>query len=107
MRNFTKAPFNTTSDMPTREQFEAGYQPGHDPAPPGVGSAVSQFRRISKNFLVANYNSLAAVLLDDGGSRILSYDNYMVYVCLFVSFSFVVSLTCTTPPLARENTREC
>merc|ERR1719272_636959 len=79
VRNFTKAKFNTTSDMPSLQQFEDGYQPGHDPAPPGVGSAVSAFRRVHKNILMANYNALAAVLLDDAGSRILMYDNYMVY----------------------------
>jgi hypothetical protein len=65
--------------MPSLQQFREGYQPGFDSAPPGVGSVVSPFRRVHKNFIMANYNSLAAVLLDDAGSRFLMYDNYFVY----------------------------
>ena len=45
----------------------------------GVGSVVSPFRRIHKNILMANYNSLAAVLLDDAASRYLLYDNVFAY----------------------------
>ena len=78
-RNFSKARENTTNEMPSLEQFRDGYYPAFDKAPPGVGSVVSPFRRLHKNILMANYNSLAAVLLDDAGSRFLMYDNYMVY----------------------------
>ena len=49
-------------------ELEAGAQPGHDPAPPGKGSAVSQFRRVHHNLMMANYNA-EAVTLDDGGSH--------------------------------------
>ena len=79
VRNFTKAPANTTSEMPSLQQFREGYYPAYDPAPPGVGSVVSPFRRVHNNMIMANYNSLAAVLLDDAGSRFLMYDNYFVY----------------------------
>lgn len=77
VRNLSKAEVNSTSAMPTLQQFEAGYSPGFSPAPPGVGSVVSPFRRVHKNFFLANCNSLASVLLDDGGSRMLMYRNYM------------------------------
>ena len=69
VRNFSKAAFNTTSTMPTLQQFEAGYAPAFSPAPPGVGSVVSPFRRVHKNFFLANYNSLASVLLARHGVR--------------------------------------
>ena len=65
--------------MPPLHELEAGAQPGHDPAPPGKGSAVSQFRRVHHNIIMANYNAEAAVTLDDGGSRFVMYDNYFVY----------------------------
>jgi hypothetical protein len=73
VRNFSKAKANSTSTMPSLQQFEAGYSPAFSPAPPGVGSVVSPFRRVHKNLFLANYNSLASVLLDDGGSRMLMY----------------------------------
>jgi hypothetical protein len=79
VRNFSKAEFNSTSAMPSLQQFEAGYSPAFSPAPPGVGSVVSPFRRVHKNLFLANYNSLASVLLDDGGSRMLMYNNYMAF----------------------------
>jgi hypothetical protein len=79
VRNFTKAPFNTTDEMPTLAQLEAGYSPAYSPAPPGVGSVVSPFRRVRNNMLIANYQSLSAIALDDGGSRMLQYNNYVVY----------------------------
>ena len=114
---FFKAAFNTTDDMPTLEQLEAGYFPAYSPAPPGnkthrfapfqtkecqfiktgsgsgqtygklkkemrfrtgVGSVVSPFRRVHNNVLIANYQSLSAVTLDDGGSRMLQYNNYII-----------------------------
>eukprot|EP01043_Picozoa_sp_COSAG02_P018683 COSAG02_NODE_878_length_16266_cov_8.886559_8_plen_461_part_00 len=79
VRNFSKAPFNTTSEMPSLDSLREGYFPAYDFAPKGIGSVVSPFRRVTKNLLMANYNSLAAVLLDDAGSRFLMYDNYFVY----------------------------
>lgn len=79
VRNFTKDEYNTTSAMPSLQLLEAGYFPGFDRAPPGVGSAVSAFRRVHHNFLIANYNSEVTVTLDDASSRFLTYDNYMVY----------------------------
>ena len=83
VRNFSKAKFNTTDvdDAPSLQQLEAGFFPGFDWAAPAgaAGSVVSPFRRIHHNFLIANYNADAAVLLDDGGSRFLQYDNYVVY----------------------------
>lgn len=79
MRNYSKANFNSTSTMPTLQHFVAGYSPAFSPAPPGVGSVVSPFRRVHKNMFLANYNSLASVLLDDGGSRMLMYNNYMAF----------------------------
>jgi hypothetical protein len=79
VRNDTKAVANTTNAMPALEQLEAGFFPAYSHAPKGTGSVVSPFRRIHHNFMMANYNSLAGVLLDDGASRILMYDNYMVY----------------------------
>lgn len=79
VRNFTKAKFNTTDEMPSLELLRAGFTPGFDKAPPGhVGTVVSPFRRIHRNFLIANYNALSSVALDDAGSRTLMYDNYMV-----------------------------
>jgi hypothetical protein len=51
VRNFTKAPFNTTTEMPSPQQFRDGYYPAFDRAPEGVGSAVSPFRRIHKNMV--------------------------------------------------------
>eukprot|EP01050_Picozoa_sp_SAG11_P013817 SAG11_NODE_1644_length_4526_cov_1.563813_2_plen_112_part_00 len=71
VRNFTKAEFNTTSEMPSLEMLRTGYNPGHGLAPPGVGSVVSQFRRVHNNILIANYASLSSVTLDDAGSRML------------------------------------
>ena len=79
IRNYSKDANNTKTAMPGLEQLQAGYFPGFDRAPAGVGSAVSAFRRVHKNFLMANYNALSAVTLDDGASRFLMYDNYMVY----------------------------
>lgn len=109
VRNLSKADFNSTDTMPSLQQFEAGFSPAFSPAPPGVGSVVSPFRRVHKvraiiiahhyiriisidlavllphpylgaqNFFLANYNSLASVLLDDGGSRMLMYNNYMAF----------------------------
>jgi hypothetical protein len=39
---------------------------------------VSPFRRVHNNVLIANYQSLSAVTLDDGGSRMLQYNNYII-----------------------------
>ena len=80
LRNYTKAKYNTTDEMPSLEQLRAGFTPGFDNAPAGhIGTVVSPFRRIHQNFLMANYNALSSVALDDAGSRTLMYDNYMVY----------------------------
>ena len=80
MRNYTKAKYNTTDEMPSLDSLRAGFTPGFDTAPAGhVGTVISPFRRIHQNFLLANYNAIAGVLLDDAGSRTLMYDNYMVY----------------------------
>lgn len=79
VRNYSKAAFNTTDEMPTLQQLEGGYSPAYSPAPPGVGSVVSPFRRVHNNVLIANYQSLSAVTLDDGGSRMLQYNNYIIY----------------------------
>lgn len=79
VRNYTEAPFNTTHEMPTLEQLESGYYPAFSPAPPGVGSVVSSFRRIHNNILFTNYNSLSGVTMDDAGSRTLMFKNYIVY----------------------------
>ena len=82
VRNFTKLPFNITSpaSVPSRVQLESpDFYPAFDLAPPGTGSVVSPFRRIHNNFLIANYNSLAGVNLDDGGARALIFDNVLVY----------------------------
>ena len=40
VRNFSKAPFNTTTEMPTLEQLRDGYLPAFDLAPKGVPSIV-------------------------------------------------------------------
>ena len=92
VRNYSKTAFNSTEEMPTLAQLEEGYFPAYSPAPPGVGSVVSPFRRVYNNVLIANYQSLSAVTLDDGGSRMLQYNNYIVcttrhapLVCLLAS----------------------
>ena len=64
--------------MPSLQQLQEGYTPGFDPAPPGVGSAVSTMRRVHHNILLANYNAEVTVTLDDGSSRFLTYSNYMI-----------------------------
>ena len=81
VRNYSKVKFNSTdvADVPSLQQLESGAFPGFDRAPVGVGSVVSPFRRIHQNFLIANYNADAAVLLDDGGSRFLQFGNVIVY----------------------------
>jgi hypothetical protein len=101
VRNFTKSPFNTTTEMPSPQQFREGFYPAFDRAPAGVGSAVSPFRRIHKNILMANYNALAAVLMDDGSSRALMYDNYFVYGQWGVGERCVLVLTLPVPTRAR------
>jgi hypothetical protein len=35
IRNFSKAKFNTTTEMPSLEQFRAGFYPAFDRAPTG------------------------------------------------------------------------
>ena len=81
VRNFSKAAFNTTStaDIPTLEQLRDGFFPAFEHAPNGKASVVSAFRHIHNNFIMANYNALAGVNLDDGGARMLIYDNYFSY----------------------------
>ena len=80
VRNYTKAKYNTTDEMPSLELLRAGYTPGFDSAPAGhAGTVISPFRRVHQNFLLANYNALSSVALDDAGSRTLMYDNYMIY----------------------------
>ena len=81
VRNVSKTPFNSTSfaDAPTLQQLEDGFYPGFDLAPPGRGSVVSPFRRVHNNLIIANYNALAGVNLDDGGARVLNYNNMFVY----------------------------
>jgi hypothetical protein len=79
IRNVSKAAINTTMEMPSLQQLNAGFIPGFSPAPAGVGSVVSQFRRVYKNFLIANYNSLSAVTLDDAASRFLMYSNLFTH----------------------------
>jgi len=84
VRNFTKAKYNTTDEMPSLELLRAGFTPGFDTMLTTeplhhIGTVISPFRRIHRNFLLANYNAVSSVLLDDAGSRMLVYDNYMVY----------------------------
>ena len=92
MRNYTKARLvsdylNYSKDgsdidykqMPALEELHAGAMPGFDLAPPGVGSAVSQFRRVHNNILIANYHALSGVTLDDAASRMLVYSNLLAY----------------------------
>ena len=71
VRNFSKTPFNSTTEMPSLQQLQGGYYPAFDPAPAGVGSVVSPFRRVRNNFLISNYNAGSGVWLDDAGSRFL------------------------------------
>ena len=92
MRNYTKARLvsdylNYSKDgsdidykqMPALEELHAGAMPGFDLAPPGVGSTVSQFRRVHNNILIANYHALSGVTLDDAASRMLVYSNLLAY----------------------------
>ena len=79
-RNYSKDGSNVDyKQMPTLEELHAGAIPGFDLAPPGVGSAVSQFRRVHNNILIANYHALSAVTLDDAASRMLVYSNLLAY----------------------------
>ena len=112
VRNFSKTPFNSTSfaDAPTLEQLEAGFYPAFDPAPPGKGSVVSPFRRIHNNLLIANYNALAGVLLDDGGARVLSYNNVIAYgqwgiLDLGLILTVFLSTSCTMSPTTCREVR--
>ena len=92
VRNYTKARLvrdylNYSKDgsdidykqMPTLEELHAGAMPGFDLAPPGVGSVVSQFRRVHNNVLIANYHAHSGVTLDDAASRMLVYSNLLAY----------------------------
>ena len=100
VRNFTKDAFNTTSAMPSLQQLQAGYTPGFDPAPPGVGSAVSAMRRVHHNILMANYNAEVTVTLDDGSSRFLTYSNLLICESLSSRLLFSSGPACCLPTLA-------
>lgn len=73
--------------MPTLVELHAGAMPGFDFASSGVGSVVSQFRRVHNNILIANYNALSGVTLDDAASRMLVYSNLLAYGALGVGES--------------------
>ena len=100
VRNYTKARLvsdylNYSKDgsdidykqMPTLVELHAGAMPGFDFASSGVGSVVSQFRRVHNNILIANYNALSGVTLDDAASRMLVYSNLLAYGALGVGES--------------------
>ena len=70
---------HTSNINPSVAELDAGATPGYTLAPMGLPTVIGRFRRIHRNFLVANYNSLAPHYTDDGSSRFLSYLNYNVY----------------------------
>ena len=67
VRDFAKAPANTTSAMPTLRQLEAGYTPGFVAAARGVGSVVSPFRRVHNNLFMARARAVTITILMEGG----------------------------------------
>ena len=57
----------------------AGATPGYRAAPAGLGSVISNYRRIAHNFLVGSYNVYDNIETDDASSRYLTYSNYLLY----------------------------
>ena len=47
---------NATNEAPTLAELRAGATPGYVDAAEGVGSVVSNYRRLMHNFLVGSYN---------------------------------------------------
>lgn len=70
---------NTTNETPTLADIVAGATPGYRPAPAGVGSVVSNYRRLRNNFIVGNYNVYDNMETDDASSRYLTISNYLLY----------------------------
>ena len=65
--------------MPSLQDIKAGATPGYRPAPVGVGSVVSNYRRLHNNFLVGTYNVYDNMETDDASSRYLTFSNYLLY----------------------------
>lgn len=70
---------NGSSITPSLAEIAAGATPGYRAAPAGVGSVVSNYRRIAHNFLVGSYNVYDNIETDDASSRYLTYSNYLLY----------------------------
>ena len=70
---------HTSNVNPSVAELDAGATPGYRLAAAGVPTVIARFRRVNRNFFVANYNSLGPHYYDDGSSRFLSYFNYNVY----------------------------
>eukprot|EP01052_Picozoa_sp_SAG31_P002049 SAG31_NODE_69_length_28130_cov_15.318219_2_plen_950_part_00 len=70
---------HTSIVNPSVAELDAGATPGYKLSPIGLPTVIGRFRRVHRNFLVANYNSIGPHYTDDGSSRFLSYLNYNVY----------------------------
>ena len=63
---------------PTVAELDAGATPGYKLAARGTATVISRYRRVHRNFFVANYYSTGPYYTDDGTSRVLMYLNYNV-----------------------------
>jgi hypothetical protein len=71
---------NTTNETPSLSEIEAGSAtPGFSAAPSGVGSVVSNYRRLSHNFIAGTYNTYDNMETDDASSRYLTFSNYLLF----------------------------
>ena len=66
--------------MPSLAEIVAGATPGYRAAPSGAnGSVISNYRRLSHNFLIGSYNVYDNMETDDASSRYLHYSSYLLY----------------------------
>ena len=83
----------STNLKPSSAELVAGATPGFKIQQPGsgtsasAGSAVGQYRRLESNFLFGTYNVHANMETDDGSSRYLVYNNYLVFGVAMTDFS--------------------
>lgn len=69
---------DTVGRTPTMAELDAGATPGYTLAPPGTATVISRYRRVHRNFYVANGYSTGPYYTDDGTSRVLMWRQYNV-----------------------------
>ena len=69
----------SSNPMPSVLDLDGGATPGYRLASTSTATVIARYRRVTRNFVVANYRTIGPHYTDDGTSRVLGYLNFNVF----------------------------